>query len=145
VSEFSPKHLKFKFKPLLKKVFYWPPQSQDIYGAPYSSLTSSSSSKKKRSSPKPLTAKDMTFINCQDWTVWTLFNFSTVGCVVMAFASVFVKPPPNYPHLWPLLISVFSAAHFLAFWVYFQFCQLRLYQENSCEILAMIEDSKKKN
>ena len=63
-----------------------------------------------------------------DWLVWTLFNFSMVGYIVMILASVYVEPPSKLPHLWTLMISVYSAGHFLAFWPYFLTCQYQIFQ-----------------
>ena len=62
-----------------------------------------------------------------DWVMWTLFNFSVVGFVVLSVASVHVDPPSKFPHLWHLLISVFSAAHFLAFAAYFNVVQFDIF------------------
>lgn len=63
-----------------------------------------------------------------DWVMWTLFNFSVVGFVVVGVASEFVDPPPKFPHLWHLLISVFSAAHFIAFAAYFNLVHFDVYR-----------------
>ncbi len=83
------------------------------------------SATKKTSSPKPLTESEMTFKSMIDWVVWTAFNFSVVGSIVLALCLNFVTPPANYPHLWPLMISVFSAVHFMGFLVYFNVALFR--------------------
>ena len=88
---------------------------------------------KKRSSPKPLTDKDMIKASLQDWAVWTLFNLSLMGYAMMAFASVYIQPPEKYPDFWPLLISVYSAGHFMAFWTYFMYCQYKVFSYISTE------------
>ena len=43
---------------------------------------------------------------------WLMF-LSLAGCAVITFLSQAVSPPPRYPFLWPLLVCVYSAAHFL--------------------------------
>jgi len=57
----------------------------------------------------------------------TVLNFliptSLVCCLILAILSLTVVPPPSYPFLWPLLISVFSAAHFLLFAIYYHYIQ----------------------
>ena len=82
----------------------------------------------KRTSPKPLTNKDLIKGHVQDWTVWTLFNLSVIGYGAMMLASVYLLPPPKYPDLWPLLISVYSAGHFVVFWIYFSYCQFKAFR-----------------
>ena len=94
----------------------------------------------KRSSPKPLTQKDMNKTFWCDWFIWTLFNFSIIGYLVLSFASLNFKPPSKWPHLWPLLISVFSAVHFVFFWIYFNYCQLQSFMNP----IPSISDEKKK-
>lgn len=90
-------------------------------------VNQSLTSNKKRSSPKPMTSNDLVKATCQDWLIWTLFNLSMIGYVVFCFASLYLMPPVKYPHLWPLLISVYSAGHFVAFWVYFSCCQYKTF------------------
>ncbi len=78
----------------------------------------------KRSSPKAMTSNDLAKTSIQDFLVWTAFNLSLVGFAVLVFGSLLMEPPKQYPHLWPLLISLFSAAHYLmAFVPYFWWCQ----------------------
>jgi len=45
--------------------------------------------------------------------------FSLIGCVVLGVLSTLYPPPPKYPYLWPLAVSVYSAGHFLLFGIYF--------------------------
>ena len=80
---------------------------------------------KPRGTPRPLTNEEMRSqgFTCGDWAVWTLFNLSLMGCVVLGYASVFVRPPAKYPDLWPLAVSVYSAAHFAIFDLYFHYYQ----------------------
>ena len=94
----------------------------------------SKSAKKKRASPKPMTSTDLMKNTFLDWFIWTLFNFSLVGFIVILSASVYVEPPPKYPHLWPLIISVYSAGHFLAFLAYFMWYQCGLFVQSGCSV-----------
>ena len=87
----------------------------------------------KRTSPKPLTNKDLIKGHIQDWTLWTLFNLSVMGYGVFMMASVYLQPPAKYPDLWPLVISVYSAGHFVAFWMYFMYCQFSVFSKVSYE------------
>ena len=95
-------------------------------------------------SPKPLTQNDMNKTFCMDWIVWTLFNMSLVGYLILSYASLFIKPPNQWPHLWPLVISVFSAAHFVLFWIYFYYCQIhQVMMENNSTGANLLEEKKK--
>lgn len=51
------------------------------------------------------------------------FFFSIVCMIWLTFASVFIKPPPEYPDLFPLLVSVYSCCHFVFFLFYFNYQQ----------------------
>lgn len=53
-----------------------------------------------------------------------LFCISMVGVVILTFTSVLVPPPTHLPDLFPLMISVYSCAHFLMFLAYFHHAQL---------------------
>jgi len=88
--------------------------------------------------PKPMTSDDLASAKgstWSDWAVWTLFNLSITGCIAFVIASIYVKPPPRYPDLWPVLVSAFSAAHFGLFYLYFNFYQLT-YHLNCCSNAA---------
>ena len=50
-----------------------------------------------------------------------------VGCLAIGIASVRVSPPPHLPHLWSLLISVYSASHFIFFAIFLHVLQFRYY------------------
>ena len=54
------------------------------------------------------------------------FALSMLGAVGLHAAQVFVKPPPRYPDLYPFLISVYSCAHLLCFYLYFNYLQFTL-------------------
>ena len=95
----------------------------------------------KRSSPKPITQKDINQAFWCDWFIWTLFNFSLVGYLVLTLGSIYIEPPSQWPHIWPLLISVFSAVHFVLFWLSFNYCQWKMMFEKP---IIVTEDKKKK-
>lgn len=48
---------------------------------------------------------------------------SLLGCTVLATCHLFVPAPIRFPHLFPLLISVYSCCHFLMFLCYFNYKQ----------------------
>jgi len=48
---------------------------------------------------------------------------SLSGCLVLTIMSTTYPPPVRYPYLWPLAVSVYSAAHFLAFALFFHYVQ----------------------
>lgn len=52
------------------------------------------------------------------------FFVSLAGCLVLTICSATVSPPSQYPDLFPLLISVYSCAHFIAFFAYFNYRQI---------------------
>ncbi|XP_039750715.1 dolichyl pyrophosphate Man9GlcNAc2 alpha-1,3-glucosyltransferase-like [Pararge aegeria] len=56
----------------------------------------------------------------------TMFFFSLQGMILLGLGSLLVKPPPQYPDLFPLLISMYSCLHFIFFLIYFTYCQLQL-------------------
>ena len=78
-----------------------------------------------------------------DWLIWTLFNFSLVGFLAIISASVYVEPPAKLPDLWTLMISVYSAGHFLGFLPYFLNCQYQLYFQQTNQ--DFVTGSEKKN
>ncbi|XP_046386596.1 dolichyl pyrophosphate Man9GlcNAc2 alpha-1,3-glucosyltransferase [Ischnura elegans] len=49
--------------------------------------------------------------------------------VILIWAYLTIKPPEIYPDLFPLLISAFSCAHFIPFFVYFNWIQFTLPSE----------------
>lgn len=46
-----------------------------------------------------------------------------LGCTALTIGLVFVPPPQRFPHLFPLLIAVYSCGHFLIFLCYFNYKQ----------------------
>ncbi|XP_063220973.1 dolichyl pyrophosphate Man9GlcNAc2 alpha-1,3-glucosyltransferase [Bacillus rossius redtenbacheri] len=53
-----------------------------------------------------------------------LFKASVLGCAILADLFIMLKPPIRYPHLFPVLISLYSCIHFVFFLVYFNFKQI---------------------
>lgn len=80
----------------------------------------------------------------KDWFTWTMFNFSMTGFIILCVASVHVTPPPKFPHLWPLLISIFSAVHFVIFAIYFNLLQIKVFRAVR-QLEAGIAKSKKQH
>ncbi|XP_068676423.1 dolichyl pyrophosphate Man9GlcNAc2 alpha-1,3-glucosyltransferase-like isoform X2 [Montipora foliosa] len=55
-----------------------------------------------------------------------LFLLSMLGCLCLHIGFAVVRPPSRYPDLWPVLISLYSFAHFLGFFCYFNYLQFTL-------------------
>ena len=53
-----------------------------------------------------------------------LFWLSVLGCLVLHLVEVAVPPPERYPFLYPTLNALYSAAHFAAFFCYFNYLQI---------------------
>ncbi|XP_053697970.1 probable dolichyl pyrophosphate Man9GlcNAc2 alpha-1,3-glucosyltransferase [Sabethes cyaneus] len=51
------------------------------------------------------------------------FYTFTVGQVILLICFVYVQPPRHLPFLWPLLISAYSCAHFVLFFIYYNYLQ----------------------
>lgn len=65
-------------------------------------------------------------IHTRSWTdllVSSAFVISLTVCAGLCAAHEFVAPPKDLPHLWPLLISVYCAGHFVLFGLYFHYIQ----------------------
>lgn len=54
---------------------------------------------------------------------------SLLGCVVLFLMALTLNPPQKYPDLFPLLISVYSCVHFLGFFIYFNYKQMKIPQQ----------------
>jgi len=109
----------------------------------FGEIVTATNNKKIRASPKPMSNTDLMKTTCYDWLIWTLFNFSLVGFVAIISASVYVEPPAKLPDLWTLMISVYSAGHFLGFLLYFLNCQYQLYFQQTNQ--DFVTGSEKKN
>ncbi|XP_032527051.2 dolichyl pyrophosphate Man9GlcNAc2 alpha-1,3-glucosyltransferase [Danaus plexippus] len=54
------------------------------------------------------------------------FFLSLLGMLLLILVTLFVEPPSKYPDLFPVLISMYSCAHFVYFFFYFTHKQLML-------------------
>ena len=86
-------------------------------------------------SPAPLPPVTMT-----DTITKRLSVLSILGCAVLTLLAQAVPAPARFPFLWPLLISVYSAAHFMAALIFFNFLQI-----SSSEEFGIKETKKKTN
>lgn len=62
----------------------------------------------------------------ETFKLYMLRTTSLFGCIILTLCSILLKPPQQYPHLWPLIISTYSCLHFIGFLIYFNFSQLML-------------------
>ncbi|XP_043237532.1 probable dolichyl pyrophosphate Man9GlcNAc2 alpha-1,3-glucosyltransferase isoform X3 [Amphibalanus amphitrite] len=65
---------------------------------------------------------------CSRWAVPALY-LSLTGYAVLALTSVTVSPPERYPDLWPVLVSLYSFAHFAGFFLYYHLIQFQFFDE----------------
>ncbi|TRY53987.1 hypothetical protein DNTS_015546 [Danionella cerebrum] len=79
-----------------------------------------------------ITSEELRFYPYQRWlpkfnlgrnVKWT-FCFSLVTMATLSFTSVYLKPPAKLPDLFPVLVSILSFLHFLAFMMHFNLVQL---------------------
>ena len=71
-----------------------------------------------------------------DWrddVVYNTFVVSLLGCVGLVVASYTITPPPSLPDLYPVLISAYSAMHFMCFMLYFHYIQITANPEVTVE------------
>ena len=72
-------------------------------------------------------ALDFYILNYKEHNNIYIFSFqfciSMVGVVILTFTSVLFPPPTHLPDLFPLMISVYSCAHFIMFLIYFHHAQ----------------------
>ena len=74
----------------------------------------------KAISPIPVPASVPTFTSS---VTRLLMILSLAGCVLITALSQSLAPPARYPYLWPLIICLYSAGHFLAALVTFHILQ----------------------
>lgn len=60
------------------------------------------------------------------YQIFFQFVLSVIGALGLHIGSAVVQPPKRYPDLWPVLISLYSCAHFLAFLCYFNYIQFTI-------------------
>ena len=71
-----------------------------------------------------------------DWrddVVLNTFVASMFGCVGLIVAFFAATPPPSLPDLYPVLISAYSAMHFMCFLIYFHYIQIKAGSEVTVE------------
>ena len=71
-----------------------------------------------------------------DWrddVVYNTFVASLLGCVGLIVAFFTTTPPPSLPDLYTVLISAYSAMHFLCFLIYFHYIQITAHHEVTVE------------
>lgn len=61
------------------------------------------------------------------WLI-TIRTISYTTCVIYLFISTTIAPPANKPHLFPVINTLLSSAHFVFFLLIFNYCQI--YPEN---------------
>nr|XP_022905027.1 dolichyl pyrophosphate Man9GlcNAc2 alpha-1,3-glucosyltransferase [Onthophagus taurus] len=71
-------------------------------------------------------SKHKTFLQRLLTSSFIIVSISTL--ILLCLISLIFKPPIHYPDLFPLLISTFSCLHFIGFYVYFNWIQLRIPQ-----------------
>lgn len=62
-------------------------------------------------------------INANRFLHILFYASSVVGCAALAICHLFVAAPKRFPHLFPLLISVYCCCHFMLFLCYFNYKQ----------------------
>ena len=97
-----------------------------VFETSFVSLASSSSSKASSSRTRRPTPNARPVPICEptltDRLLSTLFWLSLSGCVALFGLSLSASPPRNLPDLWPVLVSLYSAGHFV---LYFGFSLVR--------------------
>jgi alpha-1,3-glucosyltransferase len=92
--------------------------SNSVECTPQSAKTNQNKSRK----PGKKSAETQLFVLKKPLLV--IFLVSLAGCWVLTVCSAAVSPPSQYPDLFPLLISVYSCTHFIAFFAYFNYRQI---------------------
>ncbi|CAL4124291.1 unnamed protein product [Meganyctiphanes norvegica] len=57
---------------------------------------------------------------------WFSYYLSLIGLAVLSISSLTIAPPARYPDLFPVLISIYSCAHYCIFCVYFHYRQFKI-------------------
>lgn len=77
--------------------------------------------------------------------IYAFYASSIVGCSLLVFGLAFIPPPVKFPHLFPLLISVYSCLHFLVFFLYFNYRQFSGYYDDEDRGICVIKFSSKQS
>lgn len=64
----------------------------------------------------------------QKLLIYIMIFVSFLGMIILTFSAVCLKPPSHLPDLYPLLISVYSCYHFIGFFLYFNYVQIKIPQ-----------------
>lgn len=105
-------------------------------------ITGLKDSNKKRDSI-PFDVLNLSTLTNSNVLVYGFYLSVVFGCSALVFGLGFVTPPAKLPHLFPLLISVYSCLHFLAFLAYFNVRQFIGYYDDEEEDVFVIKFNKK--
>lgn len=97
---------------------------------------------KKRDSI-PFDVLNLSTLSTSNIFIYGFYLSAVIGCSALVFGLGFVTPPAKLPHLFPLLISVYSCLHFLAFLAYFNIRQFIGYYDDEEEGVFVIKLNKK--
>lgn len=84
---------------------------------------------------------------CDSKLLISLFYLSSIfGCVSLLFVQTFIRPPVSLPFLFPLLNSAYSCAHFVLFFIYFNYKQIfcNTYADSAGRVKEKLKQKKKK-
>ncbi|KAF6031816.1 ALG6 [Bugula neritina] len=59
--------------------------------------------------------------NLNNLTKKLLTAATGLGVTILTICAVAVRPPERFPDLWPVLVSLFSCAHFILYYLYFNY------------------------
>lgn len=88
---------------------------------------------KEQSPPKQRLSFDVFNIGAltnKDYLVFPFYLSAIVGCAILVAGLAFIPPPAKFPHLFPVLIAVYSCLHFLLFFAYFNIRQFVGYYDD---------------
>lgn len=74
----------------------------------------------------------------------SFYASSLIGCSALTICHLFVTPPNRFPHLFPLLISVYCCGHFLLFLCYFNYKQWTTRTDNEDDKKYSVKSISKK-
>lgn len=88
---------------------------------------------KEHSPPRPLLTFDVFKIGSltdKDYLIFPFYLSAIVGPAILVAGLAFITPPAKLPHLFPVLIAVYSCLHFLLFHAYFTIRQFLGYYDD---------------